>query len=431
MFFSGFKGGIHPCDHKNLTKDEPIKELAVPSRLTFLMSQGGRGTTPSVQKGDKVKKGQIIGQSEEFFSSPIHSSVSGEVESIERVLNQRGEYETAVIIKNDYREDEIFLNEKKENGYVSGKQLAEIVKKAGIVGMGGAGFPSHVKLLTDKKIDAIIVNAAECEPYLTNDYRILKEKSGHLAEGLDIVLHALGVMKGYIALEDNKKDVVFKMRENLKAGMKVKILKTKYPQGSEKHLIRAVTGRVVPEGKLPSDVGVVVLNASTILAIYEAVREGKTVTQRIVTLSGGAIKNPSNFMIRIGTSFKEAFEGAGGFIKEPRKIIVGGPMMGMSQYSLDVPVTKTTSGLLALTKDELLGKEETPCLRCGKCVEACPMGLVPLRLSKLVKEKNYEDAKKEGLLSCIECGSCAYTCPSDRNPVAIIRSGKKALREGK
>ncbi len=431
MFLKGFKGGIHPCDHKGLTKDEPIKELSVPSRLTFLMSQGGRGTAPTVQKGDKVKKGQVIGESSEFFSSPVHSSVSGEVESIERVLNQRGLYETAVVIKNDYEEDEILLSEKKETGYVSKEELIKIVKKAGIVGMGGAGFPSHVKILTDNKIDAIIVNGAECEPYLTSDYRILKEKSRRLISGLDIVLRALGVRKGYIALEDNKRDVFFGIKENLKTGMKVKILKTKYPQGSEKQLIRAVTGKIVPEGKLPSDVGVVVFNVSTILAIYEAVREGKTVTQRVVTLSGGAIKNPSNFMVRIGTSIKEAFEGAGGFIKEPRKIIVGGPMMGMSQYNLDVPVTKTTSGLLALTKDELGSKEEAPCLRCGKCVEACPMGLIPLRLSKLVFDKNYEDAKKDGLLSCMECGSCAYTCPSDRNPVANIRRGKKALREGK
>lgn len=430
MFFSGFRGGIHPDDHKELTKDKKIEALPECDKYMFLLSQGGRGTSAVVKKGDLVRKGQIIGESPEFMSAPVHSSVSGVVENVTRIVTQRGDFGDAVIIKNDFTDEEEPLAEHFVTGYVSKEKLIEITKKAGIVGMGGAGFPTHVKLATDKKIDTVIVNASECEPYLTSDYRLLSEEPENMTDGLDIVIHALGIRRGIIALEDNKKDVVKTLEKKIKSSMRIKLLKTKYPQGSEKQLIYAVTGRKVPEGGLPADVGVLVFNVDTVSAISRAVRRGEAVTERIVTVSGGAVANPKNFRVKIGTPYSFVFEHAGGFSAQPIKIISGGPMMGQSQYSLDIPVTKTTSGLLALTKDETGDKKEENCIRCGFCIEACPMGLEPVTLSELVAERDWDAAKRNGIMSCMECGSCAYSCPSDKNPVANIRRGKNALRNG-
>lgn len=431
MLFSGFKGGIHPNDHKEQTKERPIEKLSECDEYTFLLSQGGRGTAPTVKKGDTVKKGQIIAESPEFMSAPIHSSVSGVVDKVTRALTPRGDEADAVIIKNDFMNDEEEPFEHFPTGYVSREKLIELTKRAGIVGMGGAGFPSHVKLATDKKIDTVIINASECEPYLTSDYRILKESPSDMIDGIDIVIHALGIKRAIIALEDNKKDVSGKITPLLKSSMHIKVLRTKYPQGSEKQLIYAVTGRKVPEGGLPADVGVLVFNVDTVSSMSRAVRRGIPVTERIVTVAGAAVKKPSNFLVKIGTPFSFVFENAGGFVTQPAKIIAGGPMMGQSQYSLSVPVLKTTSGLLALTDKELGTKTEEKCIRCASCVFACPMGLSPLTLSELVAEKNWDEAKKNGIMSCIECGCCAYSCPSDRNPVATIRRGKSALRNGR
>lgn len=431
MLLSGFRGGIHPDDHKEQTKNCAIACLEAPELLTFLMSQGGRGTTPCVKKGDRVLKGQVIGRSEEFMSSPVHASVSGTVEKIDRVLSPRGDYTEAVVIRNDFAEEEAPPMEPHETGYLSLSDLAKRVREAGIVGMGGAGFPSHVKLATDKPIDTVIINAAECEPYLTADYRLIKEAPEDMLDGLDLLIHAFGIKNGVIAIEDNKKDAAKALTGKLRSSMKVKILKTKYPQGSEKQLIHAVTGRNVPEGGLPADVGVIVFNVDTVSSMSRAVRKGRPVMQRVVTVAGSAVAHPGNFSVRIGTPFSEVFKAAGGFLCQPSKLIVGGPMMGTAQYSIDIPVTKTCSGLLALTEKDLGTKSEEPCLRCGKCVSACPMGLMPVQLTRLVNTKSWDEAKKAGLLSCIECGCCAYTCPSDRNPVAVIRCGKGALRKRK
>ncbi len=431
MIFSGFKGGIHPDDHKEQTKNEPIKKIKPGEILIYLTNQGGRGCDPVVQKGDRVLKGQIIADSKEFMSAPVHASVSGTVEKIDMALNSRGIPTPAIFVRNDFLEEAVEQKPYKETGYVTKEELTEIARNAGIVGMGGAGFPTHVKLATDKKIDTVIVNASECEPYLTNDYRKLIEKPKDVIDGLDLVIHAFGVKKGVIALEDNKKDAVKGLKKIISSAMTIKVLKTKYPQGSEKQLIHAVTGRYVPEGGLPSDVGVLVFNVDTVGAISRAVRRGLPITRRIVTVAGKAVKNPGNYFVRVGTSFEEIFEAAGGFIKQPAKIVSGGPMMGTAIYSLSVPFTKTSSGILALTEEELGTKDEEPCLRCGKCVSACPMGLQPVSLAKQVREKDWEKAKKEGLMSCIECGCCAYSCPSDRNPVAVIRRGKAAIRNGK
>lgn len=431
MLFSGFRGGIHPGDHKEQTKNCPIRELPPGETLVFLMSQGGRGTAPCVQKGDHVLKGQVIGKSEEFMSAPIHASVSGTVEKIDRVLTARGDYTDAVVIKNDFAEECAEPMPCHISGYVSKEELMNIVKSAGIVGMGGAGFPSHVKLATDKPIDTVIINASECEPYLTADYRLITEAPDDMVDGLDLLIHALGIRRGVIALEDNKRDAASALAGKLRSSMQVKVLKTKYPQGSEKQLIYAVTHRHVPEGGLPADVGVIVFNVDTVSSISRAVRRGIPVTQRVVTVAGSAVAQPGNFMVRVGTSFEEVFAAAGGFSVQPKKIISGGPMMGTAQYSIQIPVIKTTSGLLALTDEDLGTKTESPCLHCGKCVAACPMGLSPVTLTKLVKLKNWDEAKQEGIMSCIECGCCAFSCPSDRNPVANIRRGKNALRARK
>lgn len=431
MFPGSFRGGIHPNDHKEQTKEVAVKKIKPGEILTYLLSQGGRGCTPLVQKGDRVLKGQLIADSNEFLSAPIHASVSGTVEKIEKVITQKGDMADAIIVRNDFAEESVELHPIKPEGYITKEELVKEVRKAGIVGMGGAGFPTHVKLATDKKIDTIIVNGSECEPYLTSDYRVLREKPEAMIDGLDIVIHAYGVKNAVIAIEDNKKDVVPSLTKKLKSSMKIKVLKTKYPQGSEKQLIHAVTGRVVPEGGLPADVGVLVLNVDTMASISRAIRQGLPITRRTVTISGKAVKNPGNYFVRIGMSFEEIFEAAGGFVEKPAKLITGGPMMGGAIYSLKIPFTKTNSGILALTEEELGTKDEVACIRCGRCVEACPMGLMPVSLTKCIKEKDWEKAKKSGLMSCIECGCCAYTCPSDRNPVAVIRRGKNAIRNGK
>lgn len=431
MLFPGFRGGIHPNDCKEMTAKMPIEALALCDSYTFMLSQGGKGTAAVVKKGDIVKKGQIIADSTEFLSAPIHSSISGVVEKTARASSSKGGEDEAVIIKNDFTDEEAERGECYPEGYVSREKLIELTRRAGVVGMGGAGFPAHVKMATDKKINTVIINAAECEPYLTSDYRILAEEPEDMIDGLDLILHAFGINNGVIALEDNKREAVKMLSEKLKPGMRVKVLKTKYPQGGEKQLIKSVLGREVPEGKLPADVGALVFNVETAASISRAVRRAEPVTERVVTVSGRAVMRPSNFKVRIGTPISFVLEAAGGFTSAPEKIIVGGPMMGQSQYNTDAPVMKTTSGILALTKEELGTKAEEKCIRCGACVSACPMGLMPLTLSSLVKAKRLDEAKKRGIMSCIECGCCAYTCPSDRNPVATIRQGKTQLRNGR
>ncbi|MDP4133981.1 MAG: electron transport complex subunit RsxC [Bacillota bacterium] len=428
MFFSGFKGGIHPPDRKEQTKNCPVKELEPTELMTFIMAQGGKPCTPCVAIGDKVLKGQVIGDSKEFMSAPVHSSVSGTVEKIDKVLSPRGDMAEAVIIRNDFEDKEASVGETFPVGYVSKDELIGIVRNAGMVGMGGAGFPTHVKLSTDKKIDTVIINAAECEPYLNSDYRTMVERPDDMIDGLDLLLHAFGIFKGIIAIEDNKADAAKILKDKLRSNMQIKVLKTRYPQGSEKQLIYSVTERKVPEGGLPADIGVLVFNVDTVSSMSRAVRSGIPVTRRVVTVAGLALKEPGNFLVRIGTPFWKVFEAAGGFVCQPKKIVMGGPMMGIAQCSIDIPVTKTCSGLLALTDDDIGTKEEMPCLRCGRCISACPMGLMPVVLNKLVNKKEWDEAEKGGIMNCIECGCCAYSCPSDRNPASTIRRGKSALR---
>ena len=429
-----FKGGVHPPSTKGLTKDLPIKVLKAPEKLFVPLRQHiGAPCEAVVSVGDAVKKGQIIGKSDAFVSAPVHSPVSGKVLSIEAYYHPGGVKTPAIIIENDFQ-DEWDPEIKPIGDYnsLSNEQIREAVKNAGIVGMGGAAFPTHVKITPppDKEVKYIIVNGAECEPYLTNDYRAMIEYPEEIIYGLKAVMKLFGLKEGYIGIEDNKPDGIKSMKEALgdDSSVKVCVLKAKYPQGSEKHLIKAITKKEVPSGKLPVDVGAIVINVDTAVSIANTLKTGRPVVDRVVTVTGDGINSPCNLRVAIGTPFNEIIKEAGGLKSNVKKLISGGPMMGICQYSLDTPVIKGTSGLLALTPKLINDKKELPCIRCGKCVSACPMGLMPLYLSMYSKKEDFENMKKYNILDCIECGSCSFACPSFKNPVEYIRMGKAKLQ---
>jgi len=427
-----FKGGVHPPDGKGFTQNKPIEKAAIPQIVTIPFQQHiGVPCEPLVKRGEYVKMGQKIGEPKGFVSAPIHSSVSGTVKSIELVTDATGSKVMAAIIENDGLDtlaDNIVSRNPEE---LSPDELKQIVLEAGIVGMGGATFPTHVKLSPpqDKKIDVVILNGAECEPYLTADHRLMVEQPQQIVRGLKIIMKILGVKEGYIGIEDNKPDAIDSMQKAVanQSGISVKILKTKYPQGAEKQLIAAITGRQVPSGGLPMDVGVIVNNVGTAAAICKAVETGMPLIERVVTVSGGGIKEPKNLLVRIGTSFEDVINQCGGLVGQPARLISGGPMMGLAQYTTAVPVTKGTSGILALTKDEVDDTEYLPCIRCGKCVEACPINLVPLFISGHALKGDYSAAEELHVLDCIECGSCSYACPSKRPLVQSIRVAKREV----
>lgn len=430
-----FKRGVHPPDSKEFTNKRPI-EILMPKEgadIVVPMSQHiGAPCEPIVAKGDRVLLGQKIAESGAFVSAPIHASVSGVVKEIKQVLTPGGSMSNAIIITNDGKfEEDPSLGKDTEYESFSKEKIIEKVKNAGIVGLGGAGFPTHIKLNPgpDKKIDSIIVNAAECEPYLTTDHRVLLEKTDRVIKGLEIVLKIHPEAYGYIAVENNKPDAIEALTRASEGipNVSVVTLQKKYPQGSEKQMIYAVTKREVPSGKLPADVGCIVDNVDTILAIERAVVKDRPLMRRIVTLSGGAVKNPGNYQVRLGMSFKELIEMTGGFVEEPAKVIAGGPMMGVAVYSLDVPLVKTSSAILCLTKEEAELPEESNCIRCGKCVAHCPMGLMPLELNGDVIANDYEKFEKNHGLDCIECGSCSYVCPAKRHLAQSIRVTKRTV----
>lgn len=430
-----FKRGVHPPDSKELTNKKPI-EILMPKEgadIVVPMSQHiGAPCEPIVAKGDRVLLGQKIAESQAFVSSPIHASVSGTVKEIKQVLTPGGAMSNAIIITNDgmFEEDPSLGKDVGYESFSKEKIIAK-VKEAGIVGLGGAGFPTHIKLNPgpDKKIDYIIVNAAECEPYLTTDHRILLEKTDRVIKGLEIVLKIHPMAQGYIAIENNKPDAIEALTRAAEgiANINVVALQKKYPQGSEKQLIYAVSKREVPSGKLPADVGCIVDNVDTILAIERAIVKDRPLMRRVVTVTGGAVKNPGNYQVRLGMSFRELIEMTGGFKEEPAKVIAGGPMMGVAVYSLDVPLIKTSSAILCLTKSEAELPEESNCIRCGKCIGACPMGLMPIELNGDVLAKDYEKFEKNHGLDCIECGSCSYVCPAKRHLAQSIRVTKRTV----
>ena len=434
MGLATFKGGIHPPDKKALSANSPISETKPPKIVVLPLSQhAGAPCKPVVSIGQEVRKGQMIGEPGGFVSAPVHASVSGKVVAIGEFPNAMGRMVNCVVIENDMKEEWTALKDSPDYMKLPADELKEKVKAAGIVGLGGAAFPTSVKLSPpkEKPIDVVIINGAECEPYLTADYRLMIEKPREIIEGLKILMAVLGVNKGYVGIENNKPDAVATMTEAAKGepGIQVLALEVKYPQGAEKMLIKAVAGREVPPRGLPMDVGCVVQNVGTALSIYEAARYGKPLIERVVTVTGEGIKEPKNMMVRIGTKISDLIEECGGFAGEAAKVVAGGPMMGFALSSLDVPVTKGTSGILVIPEEGVTHVEEYgPCIRCSRCIDVCAMGLMPSMLSVLAETGHYEEAKGYNLFDCFECGSCAFVCPSKRPIVQLVRLAKSMVK---
>lgn len=426
-----FKGGVHPYEGKDLSKDKPTRELLPKGELVYPLSQHiGAPAKPIVAVGDTVLKGQMIAEAGGFVSSPIFASVSGTVKAIEPRRVAVGDMVNSIIIENDgeYKEVE-YVPKKLEE--LTRDEIRERIKAAGVVGMGGAGFPTNVKLTpkNPEAIDYIIVNGAECEPYLTSDYRRMLEESDKLVKGLKIALSLFDNAKGIFAIEDNKPEAIKIMQEKVagEPDIQVKVLKTKYPQGGERSLIYATTGRSINSSMLPADAGCIVHNIDTIFSIYMAVIEGKPLTKRIVTVTGDGIKNPGNFYVWLGMNYRQLVEAAGGLVGEPEKFISGGPMMGFAMYSLDVPVVKGSSSLLVFKEDIVSKIESSACIRCGKCGEACPEHLLPAKLAGFAAKNNEEGFVKFDGMECVMCGSCSYICPAKRPLAQQIKAMRSTV----
>lgn len=431
-----FKGGIHPYEGKELSKDKPIKAVCPKGDLVFPLSQHiGAPAKPIVAKGDRVLAGQKIAEASSFVSANIHSSVSGTVKAIEPRLTVTGTMYESIVIENDGLYEEIEFPKNKPLEELTKDEIRAIIKEAGIVGMGGAGFPTHVKLTPkdDSKIDFVIANCAECEPYLTSDYRRMLEEPEKIVGGVKAVLKLFDNAKGLLAIEDNKPDCIEIMMRLTADENRIEVvpLKTKYPQGAERQLIYAATKRAINSSMLPADAGCVVNNADTITAVYKAVFEGRPLMHRIVTVTGEAIKDPRNFSVCIGTNYHELIEEAGGFSSEPEKIISGGPMMGFGLYDLDVPATKTSSALLCLTEDEVAAFEPTACINCGKCVEVCPGRIIPSRLADFADRYDEASFLKYDGMECCACGCCSYICPAKRRLTQSIKSMRAIILANK
>lgn len=427
-----FKGGIHPDDGKQLAKDKKIVSILPKEELVYPLSQHiGAPAKPVVKAGDRVLKGQKIAEAGGFVSASIFASVSGEVKGIEKRFNPSGAKVDSIIVENDFQYEEVSYLPVKPLEEMTKEEIIDRIKEAGIVGMGGAGFPTHVKLSPKEpeKIDYVIANCAECEPYITADYRRMLENPEELISGMRVVLSIFPQAKGIFGVEDNKPDCIEKLRKltEKESRMEVKALKTKYPQGAERQLIFATTGRAINSSMLPADAGCVVNNCDTIHAIYEAVHFGRPVMKKVMTITGNAIKEPQNLRVRTGTNFRELIEEAGGFTSEPEKIIAGGPMMGIPLISLDVPVVKTSSAILCMTKDEVAACEETACINCGRCVSVCPGRIIPARLADYAKRHDKEAFEKANGMECCECGCCSYSCPAKRPLTQYIKSMRKIV----
>ena len=426
-----FKGGVHPYDGKELSKNSPVVKYLPKGDMVYPLSQHiGAPAAAIVQKGDHVLAGQKIADAAGFVSSPIHSSVSGTVKGIEPRLTATGSMVNSIIIENDQQYESVeFTPARLED--LSKEEILARIKEGGVVGMGGAGFPTQVKLAPKEpdKIDHILVNGAECEPYLTSDYRRMRDDSEKLIEGLRVMLKLFDNAKGYICIEDNKPDCIAKLKEMVKDIPRIEVaeLMTKYPQGGERFLIKAVTDREINSAMLPADAGCVVDNVDTVIAVYEAVILGKPVMDRIVTVTGQGIKNPQNFDVLSGTDMAELIEAAGGLTDNVSKVISGGPMMGFAMYSLDVPVVKGSSSLLVFQKDIVSKTTSSACIRCGKCGEACPEHLLPAKLAGFASRNDEEGFTKFDGMECVMCGSCSYVCPAKRPLTQQIKAMRSTV----
>ena len=425
------RGGVHPAENK-FSAGNKIVKMALPKIVTIPLAQHlGVPAEVLVNRGDQVKTGQAIGASKGFVSSNIHSSVTGKVLKVDKSLDSSGYKKIAVTI--EVAEDEWLpeidrSSDLKREITIGGEEIIKKTLEAGIVGMGGATFPSHVKMSVPKgkKAEVVILNGVECEPFLTSDHRLMLEKGEEILVGLRLIMKALGVTKGMVGIENNKRDAIdhFTQLSKQYPGIEVFALKIKYPQGGEKQLIKALTGREVPSGGLPIDVGVVVHNVGTAFAVYEAIQKNKPLIERVVTVTGKNVNAPSNLLTRIGTPISLLIETSGGIPENTGKIINGGPMMGKALNSVDVPVMKGTSGILLIPEQESSRRKIDPCIRCSKCITVCPMGLEPYLLMTLTEKEKYEKLEDDKVMDCIECGSCSYICPANRPLLDYIRLGK-------
>ena len=427
-----FFGGIHPVYRKELSAKVTPSVAVIPKQVVIPMSQHiGVPCTPLVKAGDKVLRGQKIGDGE-GLCVPVHASVSGTVVAVEPRPHASGKNVMSVVIDNDFQDTTIPAPAVASPEQMDPDTILGLIREAGIVGMGGAAFPGNVKALSAMgKVDTLIANACECEPYITSDDTLLRTNPEQVLRGMQILLPVVGAKRAVLAVEDNKPEAIAKVRPMLAdfPGIELEVLPTRYPQGAEKQLIQAVTGREVPPGQLPVSVNCAVFNVSTFAAIYRAVELGVPVTSRIVTVSGEAIREPQNFIVRIGTPFRDLIEVAGGLNDATERVICGGPMMGLSQGDLSIPVMKSTNCVLCLLKDRNAAAENPVCLRCGKCVGVCPMRLQPLYLYRYQRAGNLTELERLHVTDCIECGSCAFTCPGKLPLVETIRAGKQMLKE--
>ena len=424
-----FSGGVHPPEEKESTRQKQIQTIPLPEKLILSLNQHiGTPSRPVVKEGDEVRRGQLIAENEGFCSAAVHAPAGGTIQKIEKHLTPSGKYNDCIIIQTDgEQQEELFLEPYPEDEDISPEEIIERTRQAGIIGLGGAGFPTHVKLSggEEHEIDTVIINASECEPYLTVDHRIMLENPEKLLKGLKLIMKATGAERGLIGVEENKTDAAQTLRKKIEEpDIEVKTVQTKYPQGVENMLVYALTGRKVKPTSLPLEVGVVVNNVNTVLALFEAVFEGKPLLERPVTLAGPPVGKPGNYLTPIGTPYADLLETGEVDMEDVKMVVDGGPMMGDPQSSLETPTVKTTGGVTVFDAKKIALKDEYSCIRCGRCVNHCPQKLVPARLAKLVREGNFEQADEEDIAGCLDCGACSYVCPSGIPLVHLLQLGK-------
>ena len=435
MGLATFKGGVHPYEGKELSENKPVQVLMPKGDLVFPMSQGiGAPANPLVKKGDRVLAGQIIGEAGGFISANVICSVSGTVKAVEPRRVASGGMVNSVVVENDGQYEAVEgMGADRDPATLSKQEIRDIVKAAGIVGMGGAGFPTNVKLSpkNEDAIEYILINGAECEPYLTSDYRLMLERPEDLIQGLHVVLSLFDNAKGVIAIEDNKPEAIAKLQylTDSDPDIEVKVLKTKYPQGAERQVIYVTTGRKINSKMLPADAGCIVDNVQTVLAIYDAVCKTTPSMSRVVTLTGDAMAEPQNYKVKFGMSHAELLEEAGGLKENAKKLISGGPMMGMAMYDLNTPITKTSSSILAMSEDEVEKFEPTNCIRCGRCATVCPSHLVPQMMAQAAERNDLDYFQKLNGMECYECGTCTFVCPAKRRLTQIFKQARRAVMD--